>query len=101
MQNLRQFFFCFVLVASGTLSRLFTNNMDEQNVFLKGMKPNDTSCSNIQGYMIEITRTNKTYHHDIKQLNQSSAKKSCEHARDCRPVSAGMSIYDNFTLIYL
>ncbi|CAB3976836.1 Hypothetical predicted protein [Paramuricea clavata] len=81
------------IAASGTLSRLFTNNMDEQNVFLKGMKPNDTSCSNIQGYMIEITlRTNKTYHHAIKQLNQSSAKKSCERARNCRPVSAVLNL---------
>jgi hypothetical protein len=61
--------------------------MNKQDVFLKGMKPNDTSCSNIQGYMIEITRIRENYTSDIKELNQSAAEKSCHHAQKCWPFS--------------
>ena len=50
----------------------------KQNIFLKILNPNHTGCSNIQGFMIEITRGfEKKYEHNVSKLNETLVETLC------------------------
>ena len=74
-------FSCFALARRGILEQLFkvTGTM-KPNVFLQISNQNGTGCSNVQGYMIKISRNDENetpYEYDISKLNDTLAKTKC------------------------
>ena len=63
--------------------------MLEQNIFLKILNQNYTGCSNVQGFLIELSQTTsgdkKTHEYEISKLNGTLAESKCNcHNRTCR-----------------
>jgi hypothetical protein len=85
----------FCLGKAGNLTDSFNGSDGERIVFLKWMPPNNTNCSDIKGYIINITRRNNNYTFDIKDLEKELAIKNCERSQYCSPFQlSGMLIYE-------
>ena len=81
---------CSILADAGNLGYLFTNGEKRRTLFLKEMKSNDTGCSNIKGYIINVTN-GMNYSFDIKDLSNLLAEKNCNDSQEsCFPFQSGV-----------
>ena len=94
-------FSCFALAHDGFLEKLFNaTGAMKQNVFLQISNQNGTGCSNVQGYMIKISRNNENetpYKYDISKLNDTLAKTKCnQYTNTCLVVPSISTITGMF-----
>ena len=79
MVNLTYIFLSFALDKAGFFDKLFNaSDSMKQNIFLKILNPNHTGCSNIRGFMIEVTRdSEKKYEHNVSMMNETLVETMC------------------------